>query len=72
MRIFIVLMLLVSTTAHGQKKRKGLDVVSNIDVKVLAMKPLGNNSLAKYIQTIKKIKKRGKMMKKINFGIGLD
>lgn len=45
-------MLLVSTTAYSQKKRKGLDVVSNIDVKVLAMKPLGNNSLAKNLQPI--------------------
>ena len=50
MRIIFFLLILISTTAFSQNKRKGLDVVSNIDVKVLAMKPLGNNSLAKNLQ----------------------
>ena len=72
MRIFIFLLVLISTTAFSQKKRKGLDVVSNIDVKVLAMKPLGNNSLAKNLQPFYGFGFGGNLMTPINFGIGLD
>lgn len=72
MRIIIFLLVLISTTAFSQKKRKGLDVVSNIDVKVLAMKPLGNNSLAKNLQPFYGFGFGGNLMTPINFGIGLD
>lgn len=72
MRIIIFLLVLISTTAFSQKKRKGLDVVSNIDVKVLAMKPLGNNSLAKDLQPFYGFGFGGNLMTPINFGIGLD
>ena len=72
MRIIIFLLVLISTTAISQKKRKGLDVVSNIDVKVLAMKPLGNNSLAKNLQPFYGFGFGGNLMTPINFGIGLD
>ena len=72
MRIFIFLLILISTAAYSQKKRKGLDVVSNIDVKVLAMKPLGNNSLAKDLQPFYGFGFGGNLMTPINFGVGLD
>ena len=72
MRIIIFLLVLISTTAFSQKKRKGLDVVSNIDVNVLAMKPLGNNSLAKNLQPFYGFGFGGNLMTPINFGIGLD
>ena len=72
MRIFIFLLILISTDAYSQKKRKGLDVVSNIDVKVLAMKPLGNNSLAKHLQPFYGFGFGGNLMTPINFGVGLD
>ena len=72
MRIIIFLLVLISTTAFSQKKRKGLDVVSNIDVKVLAMKPLGNNSLAKHLQPFYGFGFGGNLMTPINFGVGLD
>ena len=72
MRVFIFLLALISTAAFSQKKRKGLDVVSNIDVKVLAMKPLGNNSLAKDLQPFYGFGFGGNLMTPINFGIGLD
>ena len=72
MRIIIFLLVLISTTAFSQKKRKGLDVVSNIDVKVLAMKPLGNNSLAKNLQPFYGFGFGGNLMTPINFVIGLD
>ena len=72
MRIIIFLLILISTTAFSQNKRKGLDVVSNIDVKVLAMKPLGNNSLAKNLQPFYGFGFGGNLMTPINFGIGLD
>ena len=72
MRIIIFLLVLISTIAFSQKKRKGLDVVSNIDVKVLAMKPLGNNSLAKNLQPFYGFGFGGNLMTPINFGIGLD
>ena len=72
MRIFTFLLLLISTVAFSQNKRKGLDVVSNIDVKVLAMKPLGNNVLAKNLQPFYGFGFGGNLMTPINFGIGLD
>ncbi|UFK98875.1 hypothetical protein [Kaistella faecalis] len=64
-------MMFTSAILSSQKK-KGLDVVSNIDVKVLAMKPLGNNSLAKNLQPFYGFGFGGNLMTPINFGIGLD
>jgi len=71
MRILLLLMMFTSAILFSQKK-KGLDVVSNIDVKVLAMKPLGNNSLAKNLQPFYGFGFGGNLMTPINFGIGLD
>lgn len=71
MRILLLLMMFTSAILSSQKK-KGLDVVSNIDVKVLAMKPLGNNSLAKNLQPFYGFGFGGNLMTPINFGIGLD
>ena len=71
MRILLLLMTFTSAILFSQKK-KGLDVVSNIDVKVLAMKPLGNNSLAKNLQPFYGFGFGGNLMTPINFGIGLD
>lgn len=56
----------------AQKRKKGLDVVSNIDVKVLAMKPIGNNSLAKDLQPFYGFGFGGNLMTPINFGVGID
>jgi len=72
MRIAIFLMMLISTTVFPQKKSKVLDVVSNIDVKVLAMKPLGNNSFAKDLQPFYGFGFGGNLMTPINFGVGID
>ncbi|MBH1959002.1 MAG: hypothetical protein I8H68_02710 [Flavobacteriia bacterium] len=71
MRTLILLLIFTSAILFSQKK-KGLDVVSNIDVKVLAMKPLGNNSLAKNLQPFYGFGFGGNLMTPINFGIGLD
>ena len=72
MRIFIFLLVLISTSAFSQKKRKNLDVVSNIDVKVLAMKPFGNNTFAKDLQPFYGFGFGGNLMTPINFGVGVD
>lgn len=72
MKIFTVLFLAFSTLLFSQKKKYKLDVVSNIDVKVIAMKPFGNNALAKNLQPFYGFGFGGNLMTPINFGIGLD
>ena len=72
MRIFILATLIISSFAFSQKKKYKLDVVSNIDVKVLALKPFGNNSLAKNLEPFYGFGFGGNLMTPINFGIGLD
>lgn len=72
MRIFIFSALMVSSFAFSQKSKYKLDVVSNIDVKVIAMKPFGNNSLAKNLEPFYGFGFGGNLMTPINFGIGLD
>ena len=72
MRIFIVFALFFSTLVFSQKKKYKLDVVSNIDVKVIAMKPFGNNVLAKNLEPFYGFGFGGNLMTPINFGIGLD
>ena len=57
---------------YAQRNKNKLDVVSNIDVKVIAMKPLGNNSLAKDLQPFYGFSFGGNLMTPINFGIGID
>lgn len=64
--------MIVPALILAQKRKKGLDVVSNIDVKVLAMKPIGNNSLAKDLQPFYGFGFGGNLMTPINFGVGID
>lgn len=71
-RIFILITLMISTFAFSQKRKYKLDVVSNIDVKVLALKPFGNNALAKNLEPFYGFGFGGNLMTPINFGIGLD
>ncbi|MBU8883559.1 hypothetical protein KSK37_10730 [Kaistella sp. DKR-2] len=72
MRIFTFLFLVFSITVFSQKNRNQLDVVSNIEAKVIAMKPIGNNSLAKNLMPFYGFGFGGNLMTPINFGIGLD
>src|SRR5690606_26450944 len=72
MRIVILLLMISPALLFGQKRKKGFDVVSNIDVKVLAMKPIGNNSLAENLQPFYGFGLGGNLMTPINFGVGLD
>ena len=72
MRKFAALFLFFSLMVYAQRTKNKLDVVSNIDVKVIGMKPLGNNSLAKDLQPFYGFSFGGNLMTPINFGIGLD
>ena len=72
MRIFILATLIISSFAFSQKKKYKLDVVSNIDAKVIALKPFGNNALAKNLEPFYGFGFGGNLMTPINFGIGLD
>lgn len=72
MRIFIFPALMISSFVFSQKSKYKLDVVSNIDVKVIAMKPFGNNSLAKNLEPFYGFGFGGNLMTPINLGIGLD
>ena len=71
-RIFILATLIISSFAFSQKKKYKLDVVSNIDAKVIALKPFGNNALAKNLEPFYGFGFGGNLMTPINFGIGLD
>lgn len=72
MRAYLILLMILPVLTFAQKRKKGLDVVSNIDVKVLAMKPIGNNSLAKDLQPFYGFGFGGNLMTPINFGVGID
>lgn len=60
-----------SSLYFGQKK-KGLDVVSNIETRVLIMNAVGNNHLSKLLMPFYGFGFGGNLMTPINFGIGLD
>ena len=47
-------------------------MVSNIETKVILLKPIGNNSLSKDLQPFYGFGFSGNLMTPINFGIGLD
>ena len=72
MKNTLLLFLLISTFAFSQKKKYKLDVVSNIEAKIIAMKPLGNNSLAENLEPFYGFAFGGNLMTPINFGIGVD
>ena len=72
MRILTLIFLCFSTFFFSQKKKNFLDVVSNIETKVIVLKPIGNNSLAKDLKPFYGFGFSGNLMTPINFGIGLD
>ena len=72
MRITTLFFLCFSSFFFGQKKKNFLDVVSNIETKVIILKPLGDNSLAKDLQPFYGFGFGGNLMTPINFGIGID
>jgi len=72
MRLYTALFLVFSSFVFSQKNKKGLDVVSNIEAKVIVLKPIGNNSLAKNLQPFYGFGFSGNLMTPINFGIGVD
>lgn len=64
--------MLTLPTLFLAQRRKKMDVVSNIEVKILAMKPLGNNAVAKDLETFYGFGFGVNLMTPINFGIGAD
>lgn len=72
MKFFITALLLFSTLIFAQKKRNQLDVVSNIEAKVIAMKAIGNNTFTKDLLPFYGFAFGGNLMTPINFGVGID
>ncbi|QOW10905.1 hypothetical protein Q73A0000_11315 [Kaistella flava (ex Peng et al. 2021)] len=72
MRITFLFFFGVSTLVFGQKKKHGLDVVSNIETKMIVMKPIGNNHLSKLLMPFYGFGFGGNLITPINFGVGLD
>ncbi len=68
--IFLFLMFVVLTNA--QQKKKGLDVTSNLEVRAVGMKAVGNNVLAKDFNSFYGIGAGGQLMSPIHFGVALD
>ena len=72
MRIAFLIIFGISTFLYGQNKKKGLDVVSNIEAKMIVMKPVGINHLAKLLMPFYGFGFGGNLMTPVNFGVGLD
>lgn len=72
MKILMIILVGISSLLFSQKKKYKLDVVSNIETKVIILKPLGNNSLAKDLEPFYGFGFSGNLMTPINFGVGLD
>jgi len=68
----LFILLCFSVSGFSQKKKKKLDVVSNIEARVLVMKALGNNYLAKDFGAFYGFGFGGQLVTPMNFGIGLD
>ncbi len=72
MKLIRILFFCFPLLYFGQKKKNIMDVVSNADAKAIIMKPLGNNTFAKDLQTFYGFGFGGNLMTPIRFGIGLD
>lgn len=72
MRILLLLFFLIPNLFFSQKKKYKLDVVSNIEAKIIVLKAIGNNSIAKNLEPFFGFAFGGNLMTPINFGIGAD
>lgn len=72
MRITLLIFCGFSTFIFAQNKKKGLDVVSNIETKIIVMKPIGNNHLSKLLMPFYGFGFGGNLMTPVNFGVGID
>lgn len=72
MRITLLIFCGFSTFIFAQNKKKGLDVVSNIETKMIVMKPIGNNHLSKLLMPFYGFGFGGNLMTPVNFGVGID
>ncbi|KMQ72081.1 hypothetical protein [Chryseobacterium koreense] len=73
MRKLALLLLLTSTLLFSQKKKKfDLDVVANIDAKMILMTAVGNNSFSTLVRPFFGFGFGGNLMTPINYGVGLD
>lgn len=72
MRITLLIFFGFSTFIFAQNKKKGLDVVSNIETKMIVMKPIGNNHLSKLLMPFYGFGFGGNLMTPVNFGVGID
>lgn len=71
-KLLLFILLCFSVSGFSQKKKKKLDVVSNLEARVLVMKALVNNYLAKDFGAFYGFGFGGQLMTPMNFGIGLD
>lgn len=71
-RLLLVILLGFGTLIFSQKKKKKLDVISNIETKVIVLQPIGHNSLARDLKPFYGFAFSGNLMTPINFGIGVD
>lgn len=72
MKKISLLLIALSTAASAQKKKAFDDVLPNIEARIIAVKPIGNNALAKNMQTFYGVGLGAGLMTPIKFGIGVD
>lgn len=72
-RLLLIFILGVPINFLAQKQKKfSNDVVSNIETRIIILKPIGNNYLAKLMYPYYGFGFGGNLMTPLNFGIGLD
>lgn len=71
-KLIVFLCLMLGISGSAQKKRKSLDITSNLEGRFLAMKAFGNNSLSKDFGFFYGFGFSGQLMTPLNFGLGLD
>lgn len=72
MRKLIFLLLIFGSSLCFAQKKDRLDITSNVEVRTLVLKPIGNNTLAKDFRPFFGVGIGGQLMTPIHFGVGLD
>ena len=71
-KIFLLFLLLNIVFLQAQKKRKSMDITSDLEVRALAVKALGNNTLSKDFGVFYGVGAGGQLMTPTNFGVGIE
>lgn len=72
MKKISLLLIALSTAAGAQQKKAFDDVLPNLEARIIAVQPIGNNALAKNMKIFYGVGLGASLMTPIKFGIGVD